>query len=587
MKTINMQKGFNLQNETGKLAQNIADNWLIGLRETNPAILDMFHERDKKPYRDLLPWSGEFAGKYITGAYYIYKLTHDDILYKYIMNFIDELLDCIDEDGYIGCYSKECHLTGAFSQNPSILGGTWDAWSNYHVMYGLFMWYIETKQQRLFDAVEKIAGLFLKTFYDGGLRLVDIGSTEMNLAPLHIFTMLYLKTKDERYLSFVREIEKDLSTPNAGNYIEHSLKGLEYFECPKPRWESLHVIMGIALMGECTNNQKYYEASKQIFYSILKTDIHNTGGFSTEEQAIGNPFVNGNVELCCVIAYNAFACDMLKLTGDMKIADFLELSLYNAVMGSFSPTGAWSTYNTPMEGIKNANYHSIVFQSRSGSPNLNCCSVNAARGVGMLSEWAFMQENATVYINYFENCALTTHEGLEIKIIGEYPVSPDVQITLKSTDKQRIAIRIPLWSAHTTITVQGKTEIAKNGEYFYLDTINNVETIEIHFDFTPHFVEGANAYQGKKSIYVGPILYGYDLSLDRTHGVLEHRVQPHINSALDFDNLPSISVFDLKKAVPFRRTDGHIILNLSNITLCDFYHLGVTGSQYKTWFTCE
>ena len=41
-----------------ELAEGIARNWLIDLRRTNPAILDMFHERDLRPYRDLLPWSG-------------------------------------------------------------------------------------------------------------------------------------------------------------------------------------------------------------------------------------------------------------------------------------------------------------------------------------------------------------------------------------------------------------------------------------------------------------------------------------------------------------------------------------------------
>ena len=62
MKTVRM-KSSQLKGMTGTLAQNITKNWLIGLRQTNPAILDMFKERDRLPYRSLLPWSGEFAGK--------------------------------------------------------------------------------------------------------------------------------------------------------------------------------------------------------------------------------------------------------------------------------------------------------------------------------------------------------------------------------------------------------------------------------------------------------------------------------------------------------------------------------------------
>ena len=99
--------------------------------------------------------------------------------------------------------------------------------------------------------------------------------------------------------------------------------------------------MGIAALYECTGDKVYLDAARQIFYSILKTDVHNTGAFSTEESVLGTPFKNGNIEVCCVIAYNAFAAQLLSLLEDPYIADFLEISLYNAVLGSFSPTGRW------------------------------------------------------------------------------------------------------------------------------------------------------------------------------------------------------------------------------------------------------
>ena len=108
---------------TGRLAENITKNWLIGLRETNPGILDMFHERDQLPYREMLPWLGEFAGKYITGAYHIYRLTLNPALYDYIISFIEELMECQAEDGYLGVFSRECRLTGSFSQKPHEVEG--------------------------------------------------------------------------------------------------------------------------------------------------------------------------------------------------------------------------------------------------------------------------------------------------------------------------------------------------------------------------------------------------------------------------------------------------------------------------------
>ena len=70
-----------LKGVTGRLLRQVSENWLKRVPEADPAILGMFRDRDLKPYRDLLPWSGEFAGKYITGAYYIYRMTLDPDLY--------------------------------------------------------------------------------------------------------------------------------------------------------------------------------------------------------------------------------------------------------------------------------------------------------------------------------------------------------------------------------------------------------------------------------------------------------------------------------------------------------------------------
>jgi len=84
----------------------------------------------------------------------------------------------------------------------------------------------------------------------------------------------------------------------------------------------------------------------------------------------------------------AMSVEMLRLTGDSRVADELELSLFNSGFGMMSPSGRWVTYDTPMDGARLASAHSIVFQSRAGSPELNCCSVNGPRALGLTGEWA-------------------------------------------------------------------------------------------------------------------------------------------------------------------------------------------------------
>ena len=73
----------------------------------------------------------------------------------------------------------------------------------------------------------------------------------------------------------------------------------------------------------------------------------------------------------------------------------------NAILGQQSRTGRWSTYNTPMDGKRIPNTTAIAFQKRPGSEELNCCSVNAARGFGLISDCALMTDDEGLILNWY------------------------------------------------------------------------------------------------------------------------------------------------------------------------------------------
>ena len=52
----------------GERAEANVRNWLLVADDANPAMLQIFRDRDRTPPRDLVPWAGEFAGKYLIGA---------------------------------------------------------------------------------------------------------------------------------------------------------------------------------------------------------------------------------------------------------------------------------------------------------------------------------------------------------------------------------------------------------------------------------------------------------------------------------------------------------------------------------------
>jgi hypothetical protein len=95
-----------------------------------------------------------------------------------------------------------------------------------------------------------------------------------------------------------------------------------------------------------TGEAKYRDALLHWWRSIRTHDIHNSGSFSTNEQATGNPFMPGAIETCCTVAWIAYssrrcACPPTP-PSPTRGAGF-----WNAVLAYEHPSGRWCTYDTP------------------------------------------------------------------------------------------------------------------------------------------------------------------------------------------------------------------------------------------------
>ena len=297
----------------------------------------------------------------------------------------------------------------------------------------------------------------------------------MNLAPAHGLGLLYRRTGTRRYLDLARQLVGEFAAvdangkPMAGDYLRGGLAGTPFYKTPRPRLESLHPILALAELHRITGEARYRTAFENLWWSIVELDRHNNGGFSSGEQAQGNPYHRGAIETCCTIAWIAMSVDMLKMTGDSVVADELELSTLNSALGMFSPTGRWSTYNTPMDGDRKANFHEINFQCRPGSPELNCCSVNAARGVGLIGEWAVMRDPAGLYLNWYGagSIAATLESGGSVTLVQEtdYPRSGRVQIRVEPSRNSKFAAPPPYPALVGSDGGQGQRRARRGGGF--------------------------------------------------------------------------------------------------------------------------
>ena len=492
---------------------NISHNWLMTVPSRNPGMLDMFADREKKPHENLLPWSGEFAGKYLTGAVEVLDATNNEGMKRYLQGFVNQLISLQAENGYLGPWPKEYELSGkAPNSSPA---NTWDAWNHYHTMMGLLLWYEETGDERALKSAQKIGDLFCNKFLNRSDGIYQMGSWEMNLAPVHSLCLLYEETGKEQYIDLAKQIiETDI--PKTGKYVEAALSGKEFYQFPLPRWESLHPIMGLAEAYYITGNKDYRKAFEHIWWSIVKLDRHNTGGFSSGEKAVGNPYSNEPIETCATVAWTAMSVEMLRLTGNSIVADELELTLWNATLGSLSRSGKWSTYNTPMNGKRKPSTEEISFQIRPGSEELNCCSVNASRGLGMITDWALMQEGSSIILNWYGDSEFSTQindNDLTIRQKTDYPKSGiiDLEVITSKEVEFELKLRIPYWSERTLIKVNDRLDSAVSpGRYFSVSkNWKDGDKIRITLDMSLRYLAGEKEQEGKYSIYRGPILLAY------------------------------------------------------------------------------
>lgn len=585
-----------MEGEIGRRLEAVTEQWILPTPFANPAILEVFRQRDRKPLENRTPWAGEYAGKYLTHAVQICRLTRDKRLEDHIKWFVKELICLQAKDGYLGPFPAGNHLTGyapnsidtyvwsdnGFTYVDGNNQATWDAWGHYHIMLGLILWHYLTRDKNALSCAKRIGDLLCRKFLKGRKRLVSIGSTEMNLAPIHSLCLLYERTGESRYLAMAKEIEKNFQAKTAGDYIRCALAGKEFYQMPKPRWESLHPIQGIAELYFITGEDKYRQAFERIWWSIVKLDRHNNGGFSSWEKAQGNPYHPGSIDTCCTVAWMAMSVDMLRMTGNSVIADELELSTLNSGLGLMSPSGRWVSYNTPMEGRRTASpVDCTSFQTRPGQPELNCCSVNGPRAVGIIGDWALMTDGNGLVVNYYGPCKMTASlmkEKITIEQNSGYPASGKIvlRIGLHKVTEFCLKLRIPYWSTKTRVAINGKSVGAVvPGEYLTIDRRwRTGDLITLSLDMSLHYWVGGKRCRGKSAIYRGPILLAYDPRFNE--------LGPDRLPQLDAKQIMIRRVYGKSWLEPwmlweFRTVDG------KKLRLCDFASAGAAGNRYKSW----
>jgi len=98
------------------------------------------------------------------------------------------------------------------------------------------------------------------------------------------------------------------------------VEGVEFFARPGPVGKACMISRGWWNCGASLARNPAAKAFAHHWRSIGPPGIDNTGGFSSGEQATGNPYSGAAIETCCTVAWMALSVDMLRLTGDPRVA---------------------------------------------------------------------------------------------------------------------------------------------------------------------------------------------------------------------------------------------------------------------------
>ena len=571
--------------KTGAILRAHEKNWVQRILTDDPDLFGAFRDREGNTLFKTM-WHGEFPGKLLTGLALLYAMTGEKATRRMGDALAEELLSAQAADGYLGPWDAAHRFEGCTDPDFSPDGdwstfGRWDTWGQYHCIYGLYRWYRLTGNRRYAEAGMRTLDLIRRHFLLQGRSLVLQNWAECNLAIGHAFALFYRETGRPEYLQAAKHIVhtewdaeyRDYYTRRrlCCGWLKAAENGIPFGLSGQPRWEGLYSLQTLAALYEATGETRYRDAAYTLWRDMAATDRHNTGSFGTGEGATGDVYGAGS-ETCNTVAWTAFSTDVLRLTNDARVADELELSWFNAALGSLLAGERNFTYMNDSDGSRVPALEVLKEQGFDGARDMSCCQTNGTRGLAQIADWALPADPDGIRLNWYGEAVFTgcTPQGrsIRLEVTSTYPADGSVRIAFRAEAPEEfcLRLRIPGWSANTVLLINGEEQPAPvPGSYCETTRCwQDGDTVTLTLDMTPHFWPYAE--KNRFSAYRGPVLLAY-----RTQEGGHLQFTPDAFAAAvpaDADALTALQVC---------AADGTAVL------FTDYYSAGKDGAPFASW----
>ena len=446
-------------------------------------ILDPFVNRPGKQW-----WAGEHVGKFLHAATYAWRITGDDRLKTRIDSVVDTLIDTQLANGYLGTY-KEADRFGQ-GDGTGWDAPVWDVWTHKYVLIGLLTYYRATGHEPALDASRRAADLLYEVFVVGkrSMRLASAHQGMAATSVLEPIAMLHRLTGEPRYLAFCHRIVdawEDENDPETWmneegcrlltSLLEH---GNVYRTAGRKAYEMLSNLVGLLELYRLDPDPRYLAACTNAWNDIATKRLYIVGTASYHEHFTPDhrlPPGQAAGEGCVTVTWLQLTRHLLELTGEVRYADELERTTYNALLAAQSPRTGEVTYFVPLLGRKYYNGHDVKLD-----PAISCCSSSIPRGIAMIPTFASGILNGNpALLQYIPGThVLHCDSGVDrrkvtLHVRGDYPRSGDleVQVDVEQATRFSLVLRAPAWAPAFEATIGGVTHIPSAGRLIDIERV--------------------------------------------------------------------------------------------------------------------
>lgn len=417
-------------------------------------------------------WRCEFWGKIVRSAILANNSVRDPELEAIIRETVKNIMATQTPDGCISSYPADKQTT------------FWDLWGRKYVIQALLRYYYMVEEDakvkeccvkmldHLMTQVNKVKKDIRECGLHNGLASASI---------LGAVVGVYKLTGEERFLDYASYI-----AGSGCSGIHDVFKAARNGVAPQTignakSYELTSCFQGLAELYKLDMQAEYKEACEKYFHAVREKEIFITGVGGLRD-CCGEYWYDGKFrqtrsdsgmlgETCVTTTYLHY-CDVIANLIDPAIPMAeAECSLYNGILGAMSPDGTqWIHCNpTPLTGGGWKNPADDQINRGFGTPfgGNDCCLAQGPEALAMAPKLAVTARKDGAALNFFEALTAELADGTKIEVSGDYPASPQAEISVCSPREFCLYLRIPEFC--TGVTLNGTACKFNKGEYLAIN----------------------------------------------------------------------------------------------------------------------